>query len=146
MFIKLRHFFAALIFICCSAANADLAIIVHPDYEGGELTEEMVKDIFLGVNTKFPSGHTAIPANHAEGRPDRKHFFEYVLKMSEQKHKRYWKRKASTGKKGAPEELDSHQEVLKWVADTPLGITYIDKTKVNDTVKTLFTVLVFEDL
>jgi hypothetical protein len=66
--------------------------------------------------------------------------------MSETRHKRYWARKESVGKKGAPKELVSHKDVLKWTADTPLGITYIDKKMVDDSVKVLFTVLVFEDL
>jgi hypothetical protein len=146
MFKKLRIFFTLLLIISSATANADLAIIVHPDYEGGELNQEMVKEIFLGVHTSFPSGHAAIPANHSVGSPDRKHFLEYVLEMGETQHKRYWSRKASVGKKGGPVEMDSHAEVLDWVAKTPLGISYIDKNKVNDSVKVLFTVLVFDDL
>jgi len=146
MFKKLRSLFTLLIIVSSATANADLAIIVHPDYQGGELNQEMIKEIFLGTVTEFPSGHTAIPANHSIGSADRKHFFEYVLEMGETQHKRYWSRKASVGKKGAPVEMDSHAEVLDWVAKTPLGISYIDKNKVNDSVKVLFTVLVFDDL
>lgn len=66
--------------------------------------------------------------------------------MGETRHKRYWARKLSSGKKGTPEELGSHEAVLNWVANTPLAIAYIDKSKVNDSVKILFTVLVFEDI
>jgi ABC-type phosphate transport system substrate-binding protein len=146
MFRKLRTLFAVLAMISSAAANADLAIIVHPDYQGGELDQKMIKEIFLGTVTEFPSGHTAIPANHSEGSADRKHFFEYVLEMGESQHKRYWSRKVSAGKKGAPVELDSYVDVLNWVAKSPLGISYIDKSKVNDSVKVIYTVLVFDDL
>ncbi|MDH5610894.1 MAG: hypothetical protein OEY66_00370 [Gammaproteobacteria bacterium] len=146
MFKKLISFFILLIITSSTTAYAELAIIVHPDYDGGELNEEMVKEIFLGEATTFPSGHKAIPANHSNGSPDRKYFLEYVLKMGETRHERYWARKKSTGKKGAPDELNSHADVLDWVAKTPLGISYIDKNMVTDKVKALFTVLVFEDL
>lgn len=147
MFNTIRTFFTLLSIIFCTAANADLAIIVHPDYQGGELDKEMVKKLFLGESQTFPSGHKATPANHASGSPDRKYFFEYVLEMTETRHKRYWARKESVGKKdAAPKELASHKDVLKWVADSPLGITYIDKKVLNDSVKVLFTVTVFEDL
>jgi len=146
MFKKLRALIAVLAMISSVAANADLAIIVHPDYQGGELDQKMIKEIFLGTVTEFPSGHKAIPANHSVGSADRKNFFEYVLDMSETQYKRYWSRKVSVGKKGAPVELDSHPEVLKWVASTPLGISYIDKSKVDDSVKVIYTVLVFDDL
>jgi ABC-type phosphate transport system substrate-binding protein len=146
MFNKLKASFILLSILFCTAANADLAIIVHPDYQGGELDKEMVKKLFLGEIQTFPSGHKATPANHATGSPDRKYFFEYVLEMSEKRHKRYWSRKASVGKKGAPKELASHKEVLNWVAETPLAITYIDTKQTDDSVKVLFTVTVFEDL
>ena len=50
-----------------SIASADLAIIAHPDYDGGELNEDILRKLFLRENIAFPSGHTAIPANHAIG-------------------------------------------------------------------------------
>lgn len=146
MFNNYRIIILALFMTFCTAANADLAIIAHPDYDGGELDEELVKKLFLGELKTFPSGHQASPANHAEGSPDRKHFFEYVLKMGESRHKRYWSRKVSTGKKGAPKELNSYEELLGWVANTPLSIAYIDKGKVDDSVKVLLTVYVFDDI
>lgn len=146
MFKTLRTLLVLLSFTASSIVYADLAIIVHPDYQGGELDKEMVKKIFLGEELNFPSGHKAIPANHAEGSSDRKYFFEYVLEMSEKRHKRYWARKVSVGKKGEPKELVSHQEVLEWVKKTPLGITYINKEKADDSVKVILDVIVFEDL
>ena len=146
MFKTLRTLLVLLSFTASSFVYADLAIIVHPDYQGGELDKEMVKKIFLGEELNFPSGHKAIPANHAEGSPDRKYFFEYILDMSEKRHKRYWARKVSVGKKGEPKELASHQEVLEWVKKTPLGITYINKEKTDDSVKVILEVTVFEDL
>ena len=128
-----------------TAVVADIAIIVHPDYQGGELDQEMVRQLFLYEARKFPSGHKAKPANHSKGSPERKAFFEYVLKMSETQHKRFWKRKKSTGKT-APIELDSNSAVREWVSKTPLGITYINKDKVDDSVKVLFTIAVFDDI
>jgi len=146
MFKTLRTLLTLLIVSGYSSAYADLAIITHPDYQGGELTKEMVKELFIGTQQTYPSGHKAIPANHASGSPDRKAFFEYVLEMSETRHKRYWARKVSVGKQGAPKELASHKEVLAWIKDNPLGITYIEKIKVDDSVKVLMTVTVFDDL
>lgn len=146
MFKTLRTLLTLLIVTGYSSAYADLAIVTHPDYQGGELTKEMIKELFLGTQQTFPSGHKATPANHASGSPDRKAFFEYVLEMSETRHKRYWARKVSIGKKGAPKELASHKKVLAWIKDNPLGITYIEKTRADDSVKVLMTVTVFDDL
>ena len=149
MFDKIRTLvkvlFTSILLTASTAIFADIAIIVHPDYQGGELDEEMVRQLFLYETRKFPSGHKAKPANHADGSPARKAFFEYVLKMSEKQHKRFWSRKISTGK-NPPVELDSNAAVLEWIAKTPLGITYINKDKVDDSVKVVFTITVFDDL
>lgn len=146
MFKKLINLFVLLAIISSTTVNADLAIIAHPNYQGGELDKEMLKKLFLGETAKFPSGHKAEITNHSAGSPDREAFFEYVLEMGEVRHKRYWARKLSIGKQGAPNELDSYKEILNWAAKTPLAITYIDKKRVNDSVKVLFTVTVFDDI
>jgi hypothetical protein len=146
MFRTVKTILVVLAVLISSIASADLAIIAHPDYDGGELNEDIVRKLFLRENTAFPSGHTAIPANHAIGSPDRKDFFKYVMQMGEVRYKRHWSRKVSTGKKGAPEELSNYSDVLKWVSNTPLSIAYIDKNMVNDSVKVLMTVYVFDDI
>ncbi len=146
MFKILKTFLTLLIITGSAAAAADLAIIAHPGYQGGELDEKMVRELFLRENLTFPSGHKAVPLNHAKGSPDRKYFFEYILKMEEKRHKRYWSRKTAIGKKGSPKELNNHKDVLSWVSSTPLGIAYIDRRHVDDSVKILFTVTVFEDI
>ena len=146
MFRDCKFILICLLIFFSGNVNADLVIIAHPDYEGGELDEEIIRKLFLGELKTYPSGHTALPANHAVGSPDRKAFFEYVLGMGETRHKRYWSRKVSVGKKGAPVELNSYEEVLEWVASNPLGISYIDKSIADESVKALFTVYVFDDV
>jgi hypothetical protein len=146
MFKSLRILLTLLVVTCSTITSADLAIIAHPNYQGGDLDVESVKKLFLRQSTKYPSGHKAAIANHSLGSQDRKDFFEYVLNMGEARHKRYWSRKVSTGKKGLPKELDSHKDVLEWVANTPLGITYIDQEMVDDSVQVLLTVYVFKDI
>ena len=146
MFKLIRTFFILLLISSSNIAKADLAIIAHPDYQGGDLDVAMVKKLFLQKNMTFPSGHKAAILNHSTGSPDRKYFFEYVLEMGETRHKRYWSRKAAVGKKGSPKELNNHKDILTWTANTPLGISYIDKKLVDDSVKVLLTVLVFDDI
>ena len=146
MFREFKFILIYLLIFFSGNVYADLAIIAHPDYDGGELNEEVIRQLFLGELKKYPSGHAALPANHAVGSPDRKAFFEYVLDMGETRHKRYWSRKISAGKKGAPVELNSYDEVLEWIARNPLGIAYIDKSMADESVKVLLTVYVFDDI
>ena len=75
MFEKLRTLLMISIFAISGTANADLAIIAHPDYQGGDLSEELVRELFLNERKAFPSGHKVAIANHAVGSTDRKYFF-----------------------------------------------------------------------
>ncbi|MBT8129810.1 MAG: phosphate ABC transporter substrate-binding protein [Gammaproteobacteria bacterium] len=133
------------IFIATSA-SADLAIISHPDYDGGEINSLQVKNLFLGERKSFPNGIKATPINHAVGSPDRKKFFSLVLNMAESFHGRHWKRKMATNSGSSPAELNSYKEVLRSVAKTPGSISYIDSSMVNDSVKVLFTIEDFDDV
>jgi ABC-type phosphate transport system substrate-binding protein len=66
--------------------------------------------------------------------------------MPESTHKRHWKRKIAVGAGSSPAERSSHADVLKSIANTPGSIGYIDASKVDDTVKVLFTVKDFNDV
>ena len=139
---KLIAFTASLTILINSAAYADLAIIGHPDFDTGALNIKNVKKLFLGERKSFPNGLHATPVNHVAGSPDRIQFFSSVLGMSESGHRRNWKRKISVNAGSFPVELGSHNEVLRTIAKTPGGISYIDANKVDDTVKVLLTISV----
>ena len=142
-----RHITGAfLALFLASSAHAELAIISHPDYDGGELSSVKVKNLFLGERKAFPNGIKATPINHAVGSPDRKEFFSQVLHMAESSHRRHWKRKRATGSGNSPAELNSFDEVLRSVANTPGSISYINTRMVNDSVKVLFTIRDFDDV
>ena len=78
MFKQLRTVLTMLVAVSCGAANADLAIIAHPDYKGGDLDQDLVRALFLSEAATYPSGHKVAFVNHAVGSLDRKYFFEYV--------------------------------------------------------------------
>ncbi len=144
MFSKFKILAVSLTLFISSAAYADLAIIGHPGTNAGELDIQSAKKIFLGDRKSFPSGNHATPMNHVVGSPDRKEFFSIVMNMPEFSYTRHWKRKMSKGIGHLPAELNSHEEVLHSIANTPGSIGYIDASKVDGTVKVLLTVKAFE--
>ncbi len=146
MLTKFRLTTALFLLIASNTAIADLAIIGHPDSDTGTLDTHNVRKLFLGERKSFPNGNHAVPFNHSVGSPDRKEFFALVLSMPESRHKRHWKRKISVGAGNSPVELNSHEAVLKSIATTPGSIGYIDASKVDGTVKVLFTVRDFNDV
>jgi ABC-type phosphate transport system substrate-binding protein len=144
VFTKLRILTASFTLLISSTAWADLAIIAHPDSDTGEVDIQNVRMLFLGERKSFPSGLHATPINHVNGSPDRKEFFASVLSMPESSHTRHWNRKISTGTSHSPAELNSYEAILQSIANTPGSISYIDASKVDDTVKVLFTVSGFD--
>jgi len=146
MYTKFRFLAALLFMFANNAVFADLAIIGHPDSDTGALDTQNVRKLFLGERKSFPSGNHAVPFNHSVGSPDRKEFFALVLSMPESTHKRHWKRKIAVGAGNSPTELNSHAAVLKSIANTPGSIGYIDASKVDGTVKVLFTVRDFDEV
>lgn len=146
MFMRLRMLSTLLAVFVSSTAYADLVIIGHPDVDTGELDTLSVKRLFLGDRKAFPSGLHATPMNHVAGSPDRKEFFTSVLSMAESSHLRHWKRKRATGGGNSPVELNSHDDVLREVATTPGGISYIDSSLVDESVKVLLTISDFGDV
>ena len=141
---KLRILTACFAIFISNAASADLAIIVHPGSDTGDIDAQNVRMLFLGERRAFPNGLHATPINHVVGSPDRKEFFASVLGMPETGYSRHWKRKMSTGIGHSPDELNSYEAVLQSIANTPGSISYIDASKVDDTVKVLFTVTSFD--
>lgn len=137
---------AFLAFFITTSASADLAIISHPDYDGAPISSMQVKKLFLGERKALPNGIKATPINHAAGSPDRKVFFSQVLSMNESIHKLHWKRKIRTRNGISPLELNSFDEVLRSVANTPGSISYIDKRLVDDSVKVILTIEDYGDV
>jgi ABC-type phosphate transport system substrate-binding protein len=140
MFTKLRILTASLAIFISGAACADLAIIGYPGSETGNIDAQNVRMLFLGERKSFPNGLHATPINHVAGSPDRKEFFASVMSMPESGYSRHWKRKISAGTGQSPVELNSYDAILQSIASTPGSIGYIDASKVDDTVKVLFTV------
>jgi ABC-type phosphate transport system substrate-binding protein len=146
MFTKLRFFATLLTLLVSYAASAELAIIGHPDDDIGKIDAERVKKLFLGERKSFPNGLHAVPFNHVSGSPDRKEFFSVVLSMAESNHQRHWSRKMATGTGSSPDEVSSHEAILKSISTTPGSIGYIDASKVDDTVKVLLTIRDFDEV
>ncbi|MGB5396046.1 MAG: hypothetical protein WBN96_02770 [Gammaproteobacteria bacterium] len=137
MFGRLKLIATSIALIASTTAFADLAIIVNPGYAEGQLNTQDIKKLFLGERRSFPEGLYAKPINHNAGSPDREQFYATVLGMDETSLLRYWRRKISMGSNSQPVELGSYTEVLKTVANSPGGISYIDSSLVNGKVKVL---------
>lgn len=118
-----------------SSAWADVVVIVNPA-NSASIDEEQIAKIFLGQTKTFSNGSEAIPIDQKEGQV-REDFGNKFLKKNPSQLKAQWARQIFTGGAKPPKELPSDEEILKFVANTPGAIAYMDSSKVNKSVKVL---------
>ncbi|MBQ0799905.1 MAG: phosphate ABC transporter substrate-binding protein [Porticoccaceae bacterium] len=125
--------------VLASSANAELAIVVNPDYSGGNINMQDIRDLYQG-KSKTLNDVQVKAVDQSSGSSARKQFLSTVLEKSESEMNRYWSRLIFSGKGRPPEVLDSADAIKRWIALNPEGIGYIDADDVDDTVKVLLKV------
>lgn len=113
-------------------ANAEIAIIVHPD-NASTFNDDEIKRLFLGKSKSFPSGEKATPLTLADNTVT-DDFNKKVLNKSSSQVKAYWSKLVFTGKGMPPKELSS-SDLISEVSANPEMIGYIDAAQVSDKVK-----------
>ena len=94
------------------ACDAVLAIVVHPQNTTMQITQAMVKDIFLGNTKTFPDGQQVKPVELKENSKARTKFLEKLVGKSESQLRAYWARRIFQGD-GAPPKVAEDSAHLK---------------------------------
>lgn len=121
-----------------AAAQAEVAVIVHPSSPTASMTEDDIGKLFLGKAKSFPSGDAAVPINQNEGSAVRDKFNDAVVKKNSSQLKAYWSQLVFTGKGTPPKDAGDDAEVKKLVAANPNMIGYIDSGAVDGSVKVVY--------
>lgn len=119
-----------------SAAFAEVAVIVNPA-NSNAVDVDAIKRIFLGKQTDFPDGSSAVAIDQTEGSQVVNEFNSKVLDRSASQLKAYWAKLIFTGKGSPPKKVGSDAEVLKIVSSEPDKIGYVDSASVDGSVKVL---------
>ncbi len=118
-------------------AQAELAIIAHPDNPEPALTLNQVKRLYLAKSNSFPQGGKARRADQEAGSPAYREFLEKVLKSRKKQLDAYWSKMTFTGRGIRPETVGGDAEVKAWVKQRPEGIGYIDLEQIDEQVKVM---------
>jgi ABC-type phosphate transport system substrate-binding protein len=129
---------------CCSLwlgagtarAEDQIAVIVssrarHLNLDGATLRGIYLKKIFLDN-----AGHPFIPVNLPPDSPLRHAFARSVFRMDEQQLQTYWNRRYFQGV-SPPYVLGSQKAVVRFVAETPGAIGYVNTCYLDDRVRPL---------
>lgn len=134
---KCRFLLGALLVAGACAAQADIAVVVHPS-NNNTLEKTQIKRMYLGQLKVFPDNSRVKPIDQEEGSLIREMFASSVLGKSSQQLKTYWAKLMFTGQGNPPVVEKSDRDVKQAVADDPSAIGYIDAANLDDTVKVIY--------
>jgi len=122
---------AATLLLAFGVARADVVVVVSAKSSASKLTKDQVADIFLGRSTSM------VPLDQAAGSPIRDQFYSKVAGQTAAQVKTLWAKLSFSGKGTPPKALGSDDEVKAQLAANPNAIAYMDKSKVDASVKTV---------
>ena len=116
-------------------AHADVVAVVSAKSSVTELTKDQVSDIFLGKASTFPKGGQAVPIDQAGDAPIRDEFYTKMTGRTAAQLKSYWAKQTFSGKGTPPKVVAGDAESKKLIAANPNIIGYLDKSKIDATVR-----------
>jgi hypothetical protein len=116
-------------------AHADVVAVVSAKSSVTELSKDQVSDIFLGKSSTFPKGGQAVPIDQAGDAPVRDEFYTKMTGRTATQLKSYWAKQTFSGKGTPPKVVAGDSEIKKLVAENPNIIGYMDKSKIDSTVR-----------
>jgi ABC-type phosphate transport system substrate-binding protein len=101
-------------------------VIVHPSNRLTTLDRKFLQDAFLKKITRWPESDAVIrPVDLAPGSRARHAFSDDVLSRSVEAVKGYWQQRIFSGRDVPPPELDSDEEVVRFVLKYDGAVGYI---------------------
>ncbi len=119
------------------AALAEVAVIGHPSLAVDSISEQDARNIFLGKTTTLTGGANVTAADQNEDSPTKNAFYKSVIQKDPAQLKAYWSKMIFSGRGTPPPVVGNDEDAKKWAASTPGGITYVNSSVVDGSVKVL---------
>lgn len=120
-----------------TAAEAEVAVIIHPSSAVAAVTSEDIERVFLGKSSTLPGNVKVDPVDQSEESLSRNEFYRIISGKSAGELKAYWSKRIFTGKGTPPNVVGDDTAVRDWIADHPAVIGYVNSRAVDDSVKVL---------
>jgi ABC-type phosphate transport system substrate-binding protein len=103
-------------------------VIVNANNPAASIDREFVADAFLKKISTWPNNEVVHPVDLAPGSPVRRQFSDEVLHRSVAEVKSYWQQRIFSGRDVPPPELDTDEEIVKYVLKYDGAIGYVSGT------------------
>ncbi len=115
-------------------SQGEMSVIANPNLPN--IDQTTLARIYTGKVIEV-GGISVTPLNLPSGQANRVHFLEQMVGYTEDKYVAYWIVRKSIGKGTSPKEIESAQELIQYIRQTPGAIGYVDSTQVPKDVKVL---------
>ena len=111
------------------AADVDAAsgvrVIVNPQNAAGAVERKFLTDVFLKKITRWGNMEAIRPVDQRGDAPVRASFTVAIMRRSVEAVKTYWQQAVFSGRDIPPPELDSDDDVVRYVLRNPGGVGYV---------------------
>ena len=108
-----------------SDGAAAFVVVVHPNNPRASGSADYVTNLFLKRTTRWENGEHVRPVDLKPTSTVRERFSKGVLKRSVAAVRSYWQQRIFSGRALPPPELDSDEEVMRYVSKHPGAIGYV---------------------
>lgn len=129
----LNIFLVLQILLSCSFAG--VVIVVHKDFPVDSISANDLKKIYSNKMQNWPHGGSIVRTLLKKGTAHKE--FCKIIKKSNSKLKRFWKKQVFTGKGSAPKSFSSDSEMLAFIAENEKAIGYVDSSTDVSSVRVL---------
>ena len=109
-------------------ARPGYRLIVNPQNSVTSLDRKFVAEAFLKRTTTWPQGDSIRPVDQGSDSSARRRFSDDILSRSVAAVKNYWQQAIFSGRDVPPPELDSDEDVVRYVLRFPGAIGYVSGT------------------
>jgi len=109
-------------------APAPYRVIVNAGNPATTVERRYLADVFLKKVSRWPSDELIRPVDLSASSSLRRRFSDEVLKRSVAAVKSYWQQQVFSGRGVPPPELDSEEQVVRYVLDHSGAVGYVSGT------------------
>ncbi len=95
-------------------------------------------NLFFGRSRQLFNGIEAQVADLQDTHPDREHFYRALVGKELADINAYWARQLFSGHLRPPPQLKTSEEMLRWVAERPGGVGYVDLRQADARVRVVY--------
>ncbi len=121
-------------------AQAGEVVVTGAKSPLGALSEDQVRDLYLGHISSRPDGRNAILLDQPQSSPLRDEFYLKVTNRSAAQARAQWAKLYFTGRGTPPREARDSADIKRILNSTPGAIGYIEESALDSSVRVIFVV------